>query len=155
MQGRSMLPLLTGGSYKPNIAVFSERNWHDNFDPIRSVRTDRYKLIFNAAPHFPYRPALDLQNSPSWAAIQDLGARGQLKGAQMRMLDPTRPMLELYDLQKDPDEFTNRAASPEHRPVLDDLMTQLSQWMSRTYDYLPPGRPVAGEGPGRTWPVTL
>ena len=40
MQGRSFLPLLTGsGSYTPRDAVYSERNWHDNYDPMRSVRT--------------------------------------------------------------------------------------------------------------------
>lgn len=155
MQGRSFLPLLTGGSYTPNAAVFSERNWHDNFDPIRSVRTERYKLIFNAAPHFPYRPSLDLENSPSWAAIQELGGRGRLSGAHLRMLEPNRPMLELYDLQKDPDEFSNLATSVEHKPVLDDLTRRLSQWMHRTYDYLPPGRGGPGEGPGRNWPLSL
>lgn len=155
MQGRSMLPLLTGGTYSPNEAVFSERNWHDNFDPIRSVRTNRHKLIFNAAPHFPYRPAWDLADSPSWKTIQELGRRGQLSAPQLRMLNPTRPLVELYDLEKDPDEFTNLATSTEHKPVLDDLTARLSRWMHRTYDYLPPGRAGQGEPPGRNWPVSL
>jgi N-sulfoglucosamine sulfohydrolase len=140
MQGRSLVPLLTGGSYTPNDAVFSERNWHDNFDPIRSVRTDRYKLIFNAAPHFPYRPAWDLADSPSWAAIQQLGRRGNLAPPLLRLLDPSRPVLELYDLQNDPDEFTNLATSSEHRKQVADLTARLSAWMQRTYDFLPPGR---------------
>jgi arylsulfatase A-like enzyme len=152
MQGRSFLPLLTGGEYKPNTEVFSERNWHDNFDPIRSVRTDRYKLIINAAPHVPYRPAWDLADSPSWKTIQDLGRRGNLTPAQIRMLDPSRPAAELYDLQKDPDEFNNLATSPAHREVYDDLMRRLSAWMSRTYDYLPPGR---NPKQGSNWPVLL
>lgn len=155
MQGRSMLPLLTGGSYTPNAAVFSERNWHDNFDPIRSVRTDRYKLIFNAAPHFPYRPAWDLEGSPSWAAIRQLGKQGRLSGPLTRLLDPSRPVLELYDLQNDPNEFTNLATSTEHKKVLDDLTARLSGWMHRTYDFLPPGRAVKGESAGRDMTVLL
>lgn len=155
MQGRSFLPLLTGGSYQPNEEVCSERNWHDNFDPIRSVRTDRYKLIFNAAPHFPYRPAWDLADSPSWKAIQELGRRSKLTPGQLRMLDSNRPMLELYDLQNDPDEFNNLATSSTHREVFDDLTRRLSMWMHRTYDFLPPGRSVQGEPPGRNWPVSL
>jgi arylsulfatase A-like enzyme len=49
MQGRSFLAQLLGSREAVRSHVFSERNWHDNFDPIRSVRTGRYKLIFNAA----------------------------------------------------------------------------------------------------------
>jgi arylsulfatase A-like enzyme len=155
MQGRSFLPLMTGGDYTPRTEVCSERNWHDNFDPIRSVRTDRYKLIFNAAPHFPYRPAWDLADSPSWAAIQRLGRRSGLTPGQLRMLDPDRPLLELYDLENDPDEFTNLATSAAHREVFDDMVNRLSAWMHATYDFLPPGRSVQGEPPGRNWPVSL
>src|SRR5690606_30184486 len=118
----SFLPLMTGGEYRARTEVCSERNWHDNFDPIRSVRTDRYKLIFNAAPHFPYRPAWDLADSPSWAAIQILGRRSGLTLPQLRMLDPHRPLLELYDLQSDPDEFTNLAMSAAHREIYEDMV---------------------------------
>lgn len=76
MQGRSFLPLLTGsGTYTPREAVFSERNWHDNYDPIRSVRTVRYKLIFNAQPNMPYRPIADLRDSPTWASYLALARR--------------------------------------------------------------------------------
>jgi len=141
MQGRSLLPLLTGsGAYTKRAEVFSERNWHDNFDPIRSVRTERYKLILNATPHFPYRPAFDLADSPSWAAIQRLGRQGKISGAHLRMLEPNRPMIELYDLQADPNEFTNLATSAAHAPVLADLMRRLSVWMEGTNDFLPPPR---------------
>jgi len=66
MQGRSFLPLLLNQPYKARTEVFSERNWHDTFDPMRSIRTDRHKFIFNAAPHFPYRPPSDLEGSPTW-----------------------------------------------------------------------------------------
>ena len=155
MQGRSLLGLLTGGAHPSRTEVFSERNWHDNFDPIRSVRTDRYKLIFNAAPHFPYRPAWDLADSPTWAAIQRLGRAGKLTPPQMTMLDPARPMLELYDLARDPDEFHNLATSPEHAGVLEDLKRRLSEWMHDTFDYLPPATTRPGEPAGRGWPVSL
>ncbi|MBM3728269.1 MAG: sulfatase [Acidobacteria bacterium] len=63
MQGRSFLPLLEGRAYEARTEVFAERNWHDNFDPIRAVRTATHKLIFNAAPHFPFRPAPPCQHS--------------------------------------------------------------------------------------------
>ncbi len=151
MQGRSFLPLLFGGAYQQRTEVFSERNWHDNFDPIRCVRTRTHKLIFNAAPHFPYRPAVDIASGPSWPAIQRLGRSGKLNPELLSMLDPARPMLELYDLQRDPNEFHNIVSDPAYAAVLRDLRARLSGWMQRTYDYLPP----AQEENGRGWPVSL
>ncbi|MCU0245442.1 MAG: sulfatase [Bryobacter sp.] len=155
MQGRSMLPLLEGKSYTPRTEVFSERNWHDNFDPQRCVRTDRWKLIFNAAPHFPYRPAWDLADSPSWASIQQSARRGRLTPGQRSMLAPTRPVLELYDLQTDPNEFHNRIDDPSCLDIAQDLQARLSHWMAATLDYLPPGAGIKGEPAGRTWPYSL
>jgi arylsulfatase A-like enzyme len=155
MQGRSMLPLLEGKSYTPRTEVFSERNWHDNFDPQRCVRTDRWKLTFNAAPHFPYRPAWDLADSPSWASIQQSGRRGRLTPGQRSMLATTRPVLELYDLQTDPNEFHNRIDDPSCLEIAQDLQGRLSRWMAATLDYLPPGAGVRGEPAGRTWPNSL
>ncbi|MCC6859669.1 MAG: sulfatase [Bryobacterales bacterium] len=155
MQGRGFLDLLLGRSFQPRDAVFSERNWHDNFDPIRSVRTRRHKLIFNAAPHFPYRPAWDLADSPTWAAIQRLGRRGELKPEHLSMLEPSRPLLELYDLESDPDEFRNLATDPAHAATLEDLKRRLSAWMHATYDFLPPAYAQPGEPAGRGWPVSL
>lgn len=156
MQGRSFLKLLAGDStYQPREAAFSERNWHDNFDPIRAVRTARHKLIFNAAPHFPYRPAWDIEGSPSWKAYLAEARAGRLTAAQRQLLAPVRPVLELYDLEADPAEFNNLATSPAHRETLDSLQQTLSSWMHDTLDFLPPGRSRPGEPGGRDWPLSL
>jgi arylsulfatase A-like enzyme len=151
MQGRSFMNLMLGRPYEPRNEVFSERNWHDNFDPIRCVRTRRHKLIFNAAPHFPFRPALDIAEGPSWPAIQRLGRAGKLAAPLMTVLEPVRPVLELYDLEKDPGEFHNVATDPAYGETLADLRRRISDWMHRTYDYLPP----AHEDNGRGWPVSM
>jgi arylsulfatase A-like enzyme len=155
MQGRSFLSLLLGKAYQPREAVFSERNWHDNFDPIRSVRTRRHKLIFNAAPHFPYRPAWDLADSPSWASYQQAARRGRINGDQMQLFSPSRPVIELYDLENDPGEFHNLATSAAHADTLHDMKRRLSEWMHQTYDFLPPAFAAPGEPAGRGWPVSL
>ncbi|MBM3740044.1 MAG: sulfatase [Acidobacteria bacterium] len=156
MQGRSMLNLLRGaGVYTPREAVFSERNWHDNFDPIRAVRTQKHKLIFNAAPHFPYRPAWDLADSPSWRSIHEEARRGRLTPQQRQMLAPSRPVIELYDVEADPDEFHNLASSPAHGEVFDEMQRRLSGWMHETYDFLPPGKTRPNEPAGREWPLSL
>lgn len=156
MQGRSFLPLAAGrGVYVPRDAVYAERNWHDNFDPIRAIRTARHKLIFNAAPHFPYRPAWDLEASVSWKSILEESRRGTLNANQKQMMHPNRPMLELYDLDADPHEFQNLVTSAAHRDTFEDLQRRLSGWMHDTYDFLPPGKSRPGEPGGRDWPVAL
>jgi N-sulfoglucosamine sulfohydrolase len=147
MQGRSFRGLLDGSAYRKREAVFSERNWHDNFDPIRSIRTERYKLIFNAAPHVPYRPAWDLEASPTWKSYLELNRRGKLSVAHSRLTQPTRPMVELYDLETDPDEFNNLADSPDHASIRLDLQRRLAEWMEKTADFLPPTAPG--------WPARL
>jgi arylsulfatase A-like enzyme len=155
MQGRSMAGLLRAGAYEKRRAVFSERNWHDNFDPIRSVRTDRYKLIFNAAPHFPYRPAWDLEGSPTWKTYQELGRRGALAAAHMRLLRPARPMVELYDLKSDPNEFHNVFEDPAHAAARQDLLQRLGEWMGATFDFLPPPGVRPGRAGGAGWSIAL
>lgn len=155
MQGRSFAGLLRGGTYTPREAIFSERNWHDNFDPIRSVRTSRYKLIFNAAPHFPYRPAWDLESSLSWKSYLQMSKQGTLQPHHWRLLQPTRPVVEMYDLQSDPDEFRNIADEQQYAPEKQNLLKRLSDWMHQTYDYLPPAIAGPGEPKGRGWPVSL
>ncbi|MGH9657264.1 MAG: sulfatase family protein [Bryobacteraceae bacterium] len=155
MQGTSLLPAFLGKARHARTAVFSERNWHDNFDPIRSVRTERHKLIFNAAPHFPYRPAWDLAASPSWRSYGDVARSGKLRPEHRRLLEPARPVVELYDLLTDPDEFHNRATDPQFAAVRDELVRRLSDWMHDTYDFLPPGLGRPGEPAGRGWPVSL
>ena len=76
--------------------------------------------------------------------------------AELRqMLAPARPVLELYDLQRDPQEFSNLAGSAEHKAVMEDLQGKLSGWMHETLDYLPPGKTRPGEPGGREWPLSL
>lgn len=155
MQGRSFLPLLTGGTYTPREAVFSERNWHDNYDPIRSVRTATHKLIFNALPHQQYRPADDLADSPTWANYLLLARRAQLATHHLRLVQPSRPVVEMYDLRTDPNEFRNLADDPAQAGLRAKLERMLSDWMHDTSDYLPPAYPRQGRGGGRGWPTSL
>jgi hypothetical protein len=154
MQGRSFLPLPTGGACSARDAVFSERNWHDNLDPIRSVRTRSHKLILNAAPHFPYRPALDIEDGLSWQAIWKMRRR-DLAYHHRQMLMPTRPLIEMYDLEKDPGEFHNLASEPSQAATREGLKRQLAAWMEATLDYLPPAAASPGTPAGRNWPNSL
>ena len=154
MRGESLLPVFNDPQAPLRDAVFAERNWHNTLDPSRSVRTQRYKLIFNAQPRFPYRPASDLEASLSWRSYIEekwKSSGSALKAHHWQLLEPSRPTIELYDLERDPGEFNNRATDPELSDVSRDLEYKLSDWMHETYDFLPPlwkSYPAA-EGPGR------
>lgn len=118
--------------------IYSERNWHDNFDLCRCIRTDRYKLIYNAMPEKPNRPIADLAGSPAWASYLAMEKAGKLTPEQRQQLTPERPLLELYDLQNDPHEVRNLADDPQLTATQEQLLSRLSSWMDTTNDFLPP-----------------
>ena len=141
MQGHSFLNLLMSKPYQTRESVFAERNWHDTLDLIRCVRTRQYKLIQNYRPEVAYDPsgAIGAVKSPAWDAIVSLHREGKLSAPlERRFFSQPRPHVELYDLQKDPEEFTNLAENPAYSSVANDLQKLLSAWMHETNDFLPP-----------------
>lgn len=127
VQGISHLGRLCGDSSAVPTAgaVFAEKTYHEHYDPIRCLRTHRYKYIRN----FARRPMLvlpsDVYNSPSrQSMIND------------ESLWNHRPIEELYDLITDPGEQRNLADDLEWVDVLADARDQLRQWMERTDDPL-------------------
>ncbi len=154
MQGRSFLPLLLGQQYQPRTEIFAERNWHDMFDPMRCVRTNRHKLIFNANPHFPYRPPADIESGLTWQTML-ARRRNQTPLPLRHLFNPTRPVIEMYDLDADPLEMTNLADSPTHFDTRKDLEFRLSQWMNATYDFLPASPGATPDKLERSWPYSL
>jgi len=138
IQGRSLLPLLDGGTYDARGAIFGEMTYHNYYDPCRCIRTARYKLIvfFSAAPQF-------MDPSQSWRPRTD-------------PMVPTKPalghhpLMELYDLLEDPWERENLAADPEYAEVRSDLLSRLYRWMRETDDPLLQG---AVTSPLHRWAV--
>ncbi len=124
VQGRSFAGALTGGSYTPRAEIFSERNFHDDFDPMRCTRTTRYKLIRNYAQRSRHKLPAEATDKDTLAALY------------RHMWDKPRPYEELYDLQNDPNEFHNVAGDPVYMAVLQDLRQRLDRWMGQTGDFL-------------------
>ena len=137
MQGRSMVPLLDDPSRPGHAAVFSERNWHNCDEHMRSIRTDHYKLIRNAYLDQPHGNPSDVSSSPSWDALLALKARGALSPAQAQLFLSPRPPVELYDLQSDPSESENLATLPEYSEIVSELTGRLDDWVASTGDYPP------------------
>jgi arylsulfatase A-like enzyme len=138
MEGKSLMPLLKGEKYVPNKYIFAERNWHNHWDPMRTVVGDRYKLIQNYRPEFPYVHILGYM--PSWDTIKVMRDEGKLTG-KLRWYEETsktRPQVEFYDLQNDHGEWNNLANKPEYKQLVQEYQNVLSDWMNATNDFLPP-----------------
>jgi N-sulfoglucosamine sulfohydrolase len=133
--------------------VFAEVNWHASIEPMRSVRTKRYKYIRRYAP----RPGPVLPNcddSPGKNALRAFGWETQPVPAET-----------LYDLAFDPNESCNCAGDAKNMAVLADMRARLDRWMRETGDPLLNGKlepwpgmvvnPVDDESPnGLTIPAT-
>ena len=135
VQGRSFWPLLAGAEYEPRKEVFSEKNFHDVYDPVRSIRTNRFKYI---------RSFEEVKNLPLPKDIRRSIASNELRADAFE----TRPPEELYDLRQDPVEERNLANDPAYEHVRDDLAGRLEEWMRSTGDFLPGQEP---EAPPEQW----
>lgn len=155
LESRSLLPLLTGETSTVRERVFAERNWHDNWDPMRCIIGPRYKLIQNYRSEVGYQPSLDIVESPSYQAIQQLEADGDLSERLQWYTAETRPRVEFYDLQEDPGEWSNLAEDPACQDPIRQHQQALSDWMNATHDFLPPPREAFPGGPDSELNATI
>lgn len=144
MRGQTLVPHIQGREPFAREAAFSERNWHDTDEHLRSVRTRRYKLIHNAYIHLPFGSPADVSESPSWRALFELKQKGALSREQALLFQSPRPEIEFYDLEKDPWELNNLAGHPAYRERLREHVKLLEAWRERTDDFPPSRRRRAG-----------
>lgn len=130
MRGASFLPALRGEAFGGKDAVFLEKNYHDWYDPIRAVRTRTHKLVRSFREGVVRVPlSTDIARSRAARALRP------------DALAP-RPPEEIYDLESDPAEETNRVNDPTLGDVRDELRGRLGRWMRQTSDFL-----LTGEAP--------
>jgi N-sulfoglucosamine sulfohydrolase len=123
LQGKSMLPLLNGEKKSINDEIFTEVNFHAAYEPMRSVRTKRWKYIkrMNAERNIPVMPNCD--NSLSKTKWYDAGWAELKQNKEM-----------LFDLMFDPNETNNLIDKQEYSDIVQQLKDKLKKWMERTDD---------------------
>ena len=136
-QGTSMVPRMLDLSKPGRTYAFSERNWHDCDEHLRSVRTKKYKLIRNAYLEKNHGTAADLGGSPSFQSLLQAQADATITDTQNMIFVKPRPLLELYDVVKDPWETQNLAETKRGRKVAQELDGVLQDWMDTTGDFEP------------------
>ncbi len=118
--------------------VRSARDIWDEIDECsRSITTTRFKYIKNHMPEVPWNTSqayLEL-NRPALHVMRALKKEGKLSDAEMTFFLDEKPVEELYDLEKDPDEMNNLANNPEYADVLIEMRTLEKQWQSEHHDF--------------------
>ena len=124
LQGTSLIPLLRGAIEQIHDAIFAEVTYHAAYEPLRAVRSQRWKYIRRFDHHLgPVLPNCD--DSPSKDVLLAHGWK-----------ERPRPLEQLYDLIFDPNEASNMANDLSVAVVLEELRTRLETWMRSTNDPL-------------------
>lgn len=133
LQGKSLMPIMNGETDKINDYIFSEVTYHAAYEPMRAVRTDRYKYI---------RLFGDLK--------KPLTNIGDHESKDIYITSPyvyiDRDREQLYDLVADPVERINMVNYPEYKEIYEELKAVLEKWMKDTNDPLLDGPIELKEG---------
>ncbi|MBN1249039.1 MAG: sulfatase [Anaerolineae bacterium] len=134
LQGTSLMPLIRGEATEVNEAIFTEVNYHASYEPMRAIRTKRWKYI----RRFENRGHPILPNCDDGLSKDVWLAHG--------WADMAPPDEMLFDLVFDPNEAHNLVGDPRAVDVLEDLRARLDAWMHATGDPLLKGPVPAPEG---------
>lgn len=119
--GNSFLPKLQGKEQNSiRDTVYLEKTYHDNYDPMRGLRTDRYKYVLNFDAQTMYDVRIATAPRYNWFKYPFKKTSRE----------------ELYDLKNDPDEAKNLVDEPEYEEIRKEFKKQLAQWMKETNDPL-------------------
>ncbi|CAG7648426.1 Ulvan-active sulfatase [Paenibacillus solanacearum] len=134
LQGCSLVPLLDGSASEVRSELFSEVTYHAAYEPMRCVRTERYKLIRFYDDHDQIVMS-NMDNGLSKQFLMQHGIRERSRSKDM-----------LFDLYLDPVERENMIDDPAYASMAADLAARLESWMRRTDDPLLQGSVPAPEG---------
>ena len=126
--GKSWLHCLSNPEEPHHETVFASHTFHEiqMYYPMRVVRDDKYKLIWNIAHPLPYPFASDLWAASSWQAQWALGEDANYGNKTVGEY-VHRPQFELFDIAADPEETTNLAESAGHQDVLKEYKDKLKK----------------------------
>ncbi len=123
LEGKSLLPLLRGEVSSIREELFAEVTFHAAYEPMRAIRTERYKYIRRYGN---LRTTLGNVDDGLTKSVLMKNGWDQIVHAPE----------ELYDLVLDPGEKQNRILDPSLATIRDSLSKRLHQWMSETQDPL-------------------
>lgn len=114
--------------------IYASHTFHEitMYYPMRVVRSDNYKLIWNIAYRLEYPFASDLWAASTWQGIYR--EKEEYFGPKKVSDYLFRPEFELYDLSKDPNELNNLAINKDFEVVLETMKTKMKSFQTKTSD---------------------
>lgn len=141
LDGKSFKDVAYGKADKFRDFIFTTHtgDGNKNVYPIRSIRSDKYKLIWNLKPdcyHTNHSDLLRKDGAGAYWDSWDEAARNDTKAAAIIKKYYTRPEFEFYELQRDPNEQNNLINSVELAPIVGNMKQQLNEWIEVQGDQL-------------------
>ncbi|MCZ8516684.1 sulfatase [Paenibacillus filicis] len=128
LQGISLMPILKRETDSIRTEIFTEVTYHAAYEPMRCIRTERYKLI----------RYFDDWNQPVPANIDDSLSKDFL--IEQGYLTTKQNKEMLFDLYLDPVERINLVHKDNYHPIYQELAEKLDRWMKETGDPLLNGK---------------
>ena len=137
LEGKSFLPVLQGETdqHKDHVyGIMTTRGINDGSEyfGIRSVRSDRFKLIVNLTPEARFENAC--VQSPEFKSWVVKAQGGDADAAEKVRRYQHRAPVELYDITTDPFEWNNLADDPAQAATIAALRSKLDAWMASQGD---------------------
>jgi len=135
MQGRVFMGPDKGPA--PETTICYRDRMGDRFDCSRAITDGEHYLIRNFYPHRPRgrdtRYGYKQQaNWRAWEAWYD--GTPEAAGPVYSQFYKAKPSVELFDMEKDPDQVKNLAEDPSQKAKLETLSAELDAWMIRNRD---------------------
>ncbi|MFS0723761.1 sulfatase [Paenibacillus sp. 1P07SE] len=128
LQGVSLLPVLTGAAEQVREEIYAEVTYHAAYEPMRCIRTPRYKYIRLFEDHGKHLAA-NIDDGLSKTFMMEHGLLEETRGQEM-----------LFDLYLDPVERVNLIGRGDYAEIQQSLQDRLMRWMKLTGDPLLAGR---------------
>lgn len=125
VEGKSFLKMLEDEEYRIRDEIYAQVNFHTSYEPIRCVRTERYKYVRYFDTSW---DKLNLSNIDEGEPKDYLLARG--------LRDRKKDMEAFYDCLYDPTESNNLIAAAEYQDIIAQLRAKLHDYMVKTNDPL-------------------
>lgn len=122
LEGVSLAPMLEDGSNVRD-EIFAEVNFHTSYEPIRCVRTERYKYIRYYDKDYLKINRSNIDESLTKAYLTEHGLERQTKYEE-----------GLYDLLYDTGERNNLADRPDYQEIKKQLAARLEAHLEQTDD---------------------
>lgn len=114
--------------------IFAARDRiNDAYDMIRSIRTEKFRYIYNFMAERPYTQHRGwlMHFDPAFPLIKYMvnHAPHELNLIQKQYTASEKPVEELYDITNDPEQLNNLAKNPEYKTEIINFRKRLKEWM--------------------------